>query len=124
MHELSVYVSELPDVEDWLAGDDRALIFEVTDGDGNPVDVSGADVSWSLFERPYEDDPSDAVLSDADDGVELVTDARADPSNGIWEVRVDGEATADLWGSFTQRPVVEQPDGSRASWKGEVVLEA
>lgn len=124
MHDLSQHVAELPAIDDWLSGDDRVLAFRVVDADGNAVDISNATVGWSLFARPYHDDPADAVLSDADSGVELVTDSRVDTSNGEWEVRVDGAATADRWGEFTHRPVVEQSDGTRASWRGEIVLSA
>lgn len=123
-HQLSQYVSELPPVEDWLAGDDRALVFQVVNDDGDPVDITGATVSWALYDRPYHDDPADAVLTGSDGGVELVTDSRADLTNGIWEVRVDGDATAEMWGEFTHRPQVEQSDGSLASWKGGVVITA
>jgi nitrogen fixation protein FixH len=124
MHELSQYTSELPTVDDWLAGDDRALVFQVVDGDGTAVDITGATVEWGLFERPYESDAGVAVLSEADSDVELVTDNRVNLEEGVWEVRVDGDATASLWGEYYQRPRVEQTDGSVASWRGEVVLEA
>lgn len=124
MHELSQYSAELPAVEGWLAGDDRALVFRVVDGDGDPVDISGATVSWALFERPYQTDPADAVLSGDDSGVELVTDNRVDTAGGEWEVRVDGAATEALWGSYWHRPEVVQQDGSTASWRGEAILTA
>lgn len=123
-HELNTYVSDLPAVEDWLAGDSRTLVFTVVDSSGSAVDISNATVSWSLHDRPYETDASTAVLSGSDSDVELVTDARVDTTAGEWEVRVDPSATTDLWGEFTQRPVVEQQDGSTASWRGEVVLTA
>lgn len=124
MHELSQYVSELPRIENWLAGDDRALVFQVVDGDGDAIDITSATVSWALFERRYERDPNVSVLSGDDSGVELVTDNRVDPTNGKWEVRIDSGATDELWGSYTQRPEVEQADGTVASWRGEIVLEA
>lgn len=124
MHELSQHVAELPEVDDWLAGDDRVLAFRVVDSDGDGVDITNATVEWSLFERAYQTDAADAVLSGQDSGVEIVTDSRVNSSEGEFEVRIDGDATADLWGSFTHRPVVEQSDGSRASWKGDVTITA
>lgn len=123
-HQLDTHVAELPSVTEWLSGDDRALIFEVVGADGEPVDISNATVAWTLHERAYEDDPETAVLSGDSSGVELVTDARADPENGVWEVRISGEATEDLWGSYWHRPVVEQPDSSRASWRGKLTITA
>jgi hypothetical protein len=124
MHELSQFAFELPDIEEWLVGDDRTLAFQVVDGQGDPVDISGATVSWGLYDRIYQDDPADAVLDDSDSGVELVTDTRVDTTAGEWEVRVDGEATDGIYGRKYHRPRVEQPDGSEASWVGTAILTA
>jgi hypothetical protein len=124
MHELTQYDFELPAVEEWLAGDSRELAFRVVDANGDPVDVSGATFAWALFNREYQDDPADAVLSDADSGVEIVTDNRVDTTAGEWEVRIDAAATEDTWGEYYHRPEVVQADGTTASWRGEVVLSA
>lgn len=123
-HDLTLFDFRLPEIDDWISGDDRVLAFSVVDANGDPVDISNADVSWYLTEQPYHDDPADAVLSGDDSGVELVTDSRVDTSAGEWEVRVDGDATAELWGSYTHRPVVEQSDGTSASWIGTAVITA
>lgn len=123
-HQLSQYVFELPDVEDWLSGDDRVLAFQVVDADGNGVNIDAATVSWALHDRPYHDDPADAVLTGSDSGVELVTDSRVDTGVGEWEVRIDGDATSEEWGEYWHRPSVEQTDGSEASWRGRIVLTA
>ena len=124
MHETSIYDFELPDIDERLSGDDLELAFRVTDADGNGVDISDATVSWGMWERPYEDDSADAILSDADSGVETVTDSRVDTQNGEWEVRIDGEATDDIWGEYWHRPRVEQSDGTEASWRGRIELTA
>jgi hypothetical protein len=124
MHDLSQYAFELPDISDWLAGDDRTLAFTVVDADGNAVDIGNATVDWRLFEREYEEDDADAVLKGSDSDVELVTDSRVDTSNGEWEVRIDGAATEDEWGEYYHRPAVEQTDGTRSEWRGTVYLTA
>jgi hypothetical protein len=124
MHELSTYAFELPSIDEWFAGDDRTLAFTVTDADGNAIDISNATVEWGLFEREYQDDAADAVLSGSDSGVELVTDNRVDSEAGEFEVRVSGEATEDLWGEFYHRPAVEQSDGTRSEWRGEATVTA
>jgi len=124
VHEISQYLAELPTIEDFLAGDDRTLAFQVVDGDGVAVDISNATVEWQLFERPYETETSEEVLSGSDSDVEIVTDSRVDTTNGEFEIRLDGSATAGLWGRYYQRPVVTQPDGTRASWRGEIVITA
>lgn len=123
-HQLTQFDYELPDITDFISGDTRRLTFTVVDESGNPVDISNATVGWELYNREYADDPADAVLTGADPAVELVTDNRVDTTQGAWEVRLDGAATADEWGSFTQRPFVEQPDGSTATWLGTIAVTA
>jgi len=125
VHEVSIYDFELPEIEDWLAGDDRTLAFQVVDGDGNAVDISTATVSFGLFDREYEDDAADAVVSDGDSSVEVVTDSRVDTVDGEFVVHIDGEATEDdIYGEYYQRAVVEQSDGTLASWRGRVIITA
>lgn len=123
-HELSQYAAELPPITDFLAGDDRVLAFSVVDADGNTVDIADATVSWSLHERPYESDSSTAVLSGSDSDVEVVTDDRVNSADGDFEIRLDPSATDDLWGNYHQRPVIEQSDGTTASWVGKIVITA
>lgn len=123
-HELSQHAFELPAIEDWLAGDDRTLAFTVVDENGDGVDISTATVRWKLFRKEYHSDQSDAILDDSDSTVEIVTDSRVDTSVGEFEVRIDGDATADRWGTFYHRPEVEDQDGGVASWRGEIDLTA
>ncbi len=124
MHELSMHVAELPDVDDWLSGDSRELAYQVVHANGDPIDISDASVSWALYRREYEDQPSDAVLSESDSGVEVITDSRVDSANGEFKVRVSASATEGLHGELYHRPEVEQQDGTTASWRGRVVIEA
>jgi len=124
MHETSIYSAELPDITGWLAGDDRTIAFQVTDENGDGVDIDLATVSWSLFEREYQTESSDAVISGSDSDVELVTDSRVDTSIGEWEVRVDGEATSDEYGEYYHRPEVEMDDGTVSKWIGRIVISA
>lgn len=124
MHDLTLTAFELPTVEEWLSGDDRVLAFQVTDDSETPVDISNASVSWGLWTRPYQDTDADAVLTDADSTVEVVTDNRVDTTVGEFEVRIDGEATDEEFGDYWQRPLVEQQDGTEASWRGKIILTA
>jgi hypothetical protein len=124
MHEISIYDFELPRIEDALAGDSRTLAFQVVDGDGTGIDISAATVSWALFDREYQSDLADAILSDADSDVSLVTSGSVDPTVGEFEVSLAPGATADTWGEYYHRPEVEQADGSVVSWRGELVLTA
>jgi len=124
MHELTQYDFELPSVEDVFAGDSRTLAFRVVDADGDGVDLTGATIEWRLFEREYQDKPDDAILTGDDESVEIVTDERANLEHGEWEVRLDPDATADLWGKYYHRPIVTDALDERASWRGEIILTA
>ena len=124
MNDLNIYAFALPTVDGWLSGDDRVFVLRVVDDDGNAVDISTATVSWALYHRPYNDDPTDAVLTGDDSSIEIVTDDRVDTTEGVFEVRIGSDATVDRWGQFWHRPRVEQVDGSVATWRGEIVVEA
>lgn len=124
VHDVSLYDFELPEVDDWIAGDDRVLAYTVTDADGNGVDISSATITWGLFDRAYETDSADAVLDETDGDVTIDTSGDVDPTAGEFEVVVDGSATADEWGEYYQRPSVESSAGEVSSWRGEVTLEA
>ena len=124
MNDLNIYAFALPTVDNWLSGDDRTFVLRVVDDDGNAVDISTATVTWALYLRPYNDDPTDAVLTGDDSSIEIVTDDRVDTTEGVFEVRIGGDATVDRWGQFWHRPRVEQADGSVATWRGEIVVEA
>ena len=110
---------QLDTVEDWLAGDTRELRFSVEDEYGNPVDLSEATITWALFEREYQADPSVALLSQDDDGVSIETNG----SDGAFRVEIDGDASTDLYGQYFHRPIVDRDDGV-ASWIGEVIVTA
>jgi len=123
-HDLSLYDFELPTIESFLAGDSRVLAFQVTDDQGNGVDISNATVEWALFDRAYQSDAAQAVIDDGDSDVELVIDSRVDTGVGEWEVRLSPVATDEIWGGYYHRPRVIQQDGTEASWFGEIVLTA
>jgi hypothetical protein len=124
VHDLSRSAFRLDAVEEFAAGDSRTLAYQVTDENGNGIDISTADISWRLVGRAYED-RADAVLDDSDAGVTVTTTASGvDATIGEFEVQLGPDATAGLWGSYTQVPSVEQLDGSTASWVGEVTLTA
>lgn len=123
MHTLEESRFELPDIDDWYAGDSRVLSFSVV-RNGVAVDLSTATISWALYGRAYQDSADAALLSDGDSGVEVVTDDRVDVENGEFEVRIDAAATEGLWGEYWHRPEIQQQDGTVAQWRGEVVLTA
>lgn len=113
---------ELPDITDWYAGDSRILAFTV-ERDGTLIDLTNATITWGLWEKAYQEEEADAILTGDSAGVEIVTDARVDAANGEFEVRLAPEATEDMWGEYWHRPEVTQ-GGTTASWRGRVLLES
>lgn len=113
---------ELPDITDWYAGDSRILAFTV-ERDGTLIDLTNATITWGLWEKAYQEEEADAILTGDSAGVEIVTDSRVDAENGEFEVRLDPEATEDIYGEFWHRPQVTQ-GGTTASWRGRVLLES
>lgn len=124
MHELDIYAFELPTIEDFLSGDSRTLAFQVVDGDGTGVGITAATVTWGLFEREYQTESADAILTESDGDVTVVTSGSVDPTVGEFKVQLSPAASEDLWGEYYHRPKVEQADGSVAKWRGELVLTA
>lgn len=123
-HDISIYEFELPDLDDWFAGDSHQIDFAVVE-DGTAVDITNSTLEWRLFERAYETGDAAAVLTDSDSDVTIIDTAPlADPENGEWSVRLDGTATEDLYGDYYMRPVVDPQGFSRASWRGEVTVTA
>ena len=119
-NELDTTRKELPPIRDALSGDSRQLAFTVVDGDGNSVDISDADVEWSLHTRAYA--ASETVLDGDDASVTIQTDGVIDPEEGEFRVDIDASASETLYGDYYHRPRIEQADGSVASWLGEIVL--
>lgn len=111
----------LDPVEDWVTGDSHTFAFTVTLEDGSAKDISNDSLKWALLERAY-DDRSDAIVTESDSGVEIVTSGTVDPTAGEFEVRVDEDTVTDVWGRLSQRVAVDPIDDSQQTWIGEVLL--
>jgi len=110
-------------VEDWFSSDSHRILFTVTQ-DGSPRDISNDDLSWALYEDPYDFGSQTPIIDDSDAGVEIVTDPEVDPTSGEFEVRVDEGTLSGEWGEYWERPVVDPTGDTRQSWRGEVWLES
>ena len=119
--QLSPQRFDLPKIDGWAAGDNRQLLFVVTQ-DGDPKDITTDDIRWQLLERPYHDS-TDAVLSGESSGVEVRRDGVVDPEAGEFRVDIGASATSGLWGEYTQRVVVDPPSDTQQTWRGSVVIE-
>jgi len=114
---------DLERIEDWFADDSRRITFTVTQN-GTARDISNDDLSWALYERPYDFDTATPVVDDSDASVEIVRDPQFDPSNGKFQVRVDEGTLTDEDGELWQYVVVDPPGESRQSWRGSVFIES
>lgn len=86
----------------FFAGDDIELTFTVT-VDGEPVDITGAIARFSLA----RDATAPPVLVTADVGIIL-----GDPTNGIYQVSVDGTDTTGLDGTYLYQSSVQDGNGN------------
>lgn len=121
VHQLDPSRTRLPPIDDWLTRDSRTLRFTVAvDDQGTPKDLTNDTVRWALLRKPYAE-RADAILTDADSGVDLRTDTVVDPEAG--EFRVDIESgTVTGWGPRFQRVQIDPPDDTRQTWIGPVTL--
>lgn len=113
--------TQLDAVEDWIAGDSHTFAFTVTLSDGSAKDISEDTIEWELLERAYHS-REDAVVTDGDTDVEVVTSGTVDPTAGEFEVRVAEDVTSEDWGRYVQRVTVDPLGDSRQSWIGEILL--
>ena len=112
---------DLPELDEWPAGDSRQLNFTV-ETNGEPKDLSNDTIRWSLLPRPYSP-LSDAVLDGDDAGVDIRTDQVVDPTAGEFRVDIAEGATAGLWGEYFQRVEINPPGDDRQSFAGDVIIE-
>jgi len=69
-----------------VAGDTRRLEMEVVDGDGDPVDISGASIRWGLWGKGTLHVSKSLVA-----GIVVI-----DAVNGFFDVTIDTEDTQAL----------------------------
>jgi len=96
--------------------DAKVLPFVVRNEDGEPIDITNAEIVWELRIRaPYE--PS---LSLEDSGVDIVD--RVD-DEGSFAIRLSTGATADLDPrTYRERVRITDEDGDQTTWLGEVPI--
>jgi hypothetical protein len=121
--DLNADRATLPTIDGFPASDARRLEYTVLLSDGTPRDISNDTPEWYLLGKPYDND-ADALVSDSDPDVEIVTDSRVDTTAGVFEVRIDPDALAGEWGPRYQRIRIDAPGDTRLTWEGEIILTA
>lgn len=72
----------------YIAGDTLIVELQITDDNGDPLNISDADITFTV--APYRG--GEAVIKKTDsDGIDLV-----DAANGEIEIRINGDDTASL----------------------------
>ncbi|TKX84222.1 hypothetical protein EXE43_20105, partial [Halorubrum sp. SS5] len=81
---------EIPPSNDgpYIAGDTLLITLSVTDDNGDPIDLSAADVEFAV--APYRGGPT-LIEKTVGDGITIT-----DPANGEIEIRVNGVDTSSL----------------------------
>lgn len=106
----------LPASERIPQGDARKIPFRIVDGDGNPVNLTAADIVYELRERA----PYDPELSLSDSGVSIVD---RDNDAGEFAIKLDTGATGDLEPqTYRERLRVTDSNGNQTTWIGEVPI--
>lgn len=100
------------------AGDDKLLTVTVTDGEGEPVDLTGAQkIRWQLGKGPGKTPIVEKALGQ---GIEVT-----DGPGGIFTVTLDSADTEALKGSYYHEAEVIDEDGNVSTvLTGTVTIEA
>ncbi len=83
-------------------GDDKFYVLTFTDGNGDPIDITG----WTIYFTVKRD------LDDTDDEALIKKDitAHTDPTNGVTKIHLTSDDT-DLIGNFYYDIQVKKSDG-------------
>ena len=103
-------VNEIDAVEGEIAGDTMVLEITVYE-DGEPKNLTEADVSWALLHV----NSSDEEVSNGDVETEIVSE-----TDGELRVTVPAGETGGLAGTYRQRLRVSDYDDNKQTWIGEV----
>lgn len=95
-------------VDDHFSGDTLRITVTVTDGDGNPYDLTGARIDWVLAPTPGGDAH---VEKSTADGSITITDAAA----GEFRVDLAPSDTQDRSGSYYHEAELEDSNGNEAT---------
>lgn len=93
------------DITGYFAGDSLTIQITVTDSSGNALDLSGASIEWVLTETH---DRTRLIEKTTENGGISITDA----ANGVFEIYVQPQDTADLTGDFDHEAEVTDAGGN------------
>ena len=94
-------------------GDAKFVPFTLRDGDGEPLDLSNAEIVWKLQDTRTRKD----LLTLEDEGVDIIS---RNDEEGEFEIRLQTTATSGL-DSTDYREVVQviNDNGDRTTWIGQ-----
>ena len=97
--------------------DTKLLPFTIVEDDsGEPVELSGATITWELRKRT----PYDAAITLDDEGVSIT---ERDNAAGEFTIRIEQNATEDLeFATYRERLRIVDNEGNQTTWIGEVPI--
>ena len=97
--------------------DTKLLPFTIVEDDsGEPVELSGATITWELRKRT----PYDAAITLDDEGVSIT---ERDNAAGEFTIRIEQNATEDLeFTTYRERLRIVDNEGNQTTWIGEVPI--
>lgn len=88
--------SDITADDDFFIGEDKSLVFTVTDAAGDALNISGWSLSWMVKRRRADADGSALIVKTTDDDIALTT-----PGDGVCTVLVaDTDTDAMLPGTL------------------------
>jgi len=97
--------------------DTKRLPFTIVEDDtGDPVNLAGATIEWSLRQRtPYPE-----ALSLSDSGVSVI---ERDNDAGTFTIEIEQNATEDLeFATYREQLRIVDGNGNQTTWIGEVPI--
>jgi len=120
--EASNDLFELAQATAIFADENIEFSFQVVD-DGVEVDITDFDITFDLKQREYEGSATEVTKGDM--GTEIIDSSPlVDPTIGEFNIRLDGDVSAELWGEYFLRVQVGTGSSNRAKWRMRVLLEA
>ena len=108
----------IEDISDYVQGESLRITFNVTDGETEPFDLTGGDVTWELV-RTRGAPSNEAYLTDDSDGISLSIVSAQDGEVGL---SIDREVTDDLNGRLWQRLQVDDDSTGRQIFGGNFTI--
>jgi len=80
-------------INDFYRGDTQVYTLTIKDKDGNPIDLTGSTIFFTMKEN--------LTLPDDSAALQVIVKTHTDPTNGITKITVPATDTSNLKGGYT-----------------------